>query len=132
MDCKLISLEVKGNNEGHLAVFEGTKNCPFDIKRVFWIFDTKSEIHRGAHANKDSEFMLIAVNGSCKIKVDNGKEKRIIALNNPYTALYLNKMVWKEMYDFQDNAVLLIFASTYYDEKEYIRDYDEFLKEVNN
>lgn len=132
MNYKLIDLSVRGDNNGHLLACEYTKNCPFDVKRVFWIFDTKPGIVRGSHANRNSEFLLVAINGSCKIKVDDGKNQEIVTLNNPHTGLYLNKMMWKEMYDFSYNAILLVLTNTLYDEKEYIRNYDEFLKEVNN
>ena len=87
---------------------------------------------RGAHANKNSQFLLVAINGSCKIKVDNGKQIEIFDLNNPYTGLYLDKMIWKEMYDFSHNAILLVLTNTLYDEKEYIRDYNIWKKEITN
>lgn len=132
MDYKLIDLNVNGDSRGHLISFEKGSNCPFDVKRAFYIFDTKPNIARGAHANKNSEFMLIPISGSCKVKVDDGKNSQIIELNSPHHGLYLNKMLWKEMYDFSYNAILLVLASTYYDENEYIRDYNQFLKEVNN
>ena len=132
MNYELIDLNVKGDNSGHLIACEYKQNCPFDVKRVFWIFDTKPGIIRGCHANRNSEFMLIAINGSCKVKVDDGKKQEIITLNNPHTALYLDKMIWKEMYDFSYNAILLVLTNTHYDENEYIRKYDDFLKEVSN
>ena len=132
MDYKLIDTKVFGDERGHLVSFEKDKNCPFDIKRSFYIFDTKPNIIRGAHANRNSEFLMIAINGSCKVKIDNGKEKNIVSLNSPHQALYLNKMLWKEMYDFSYNAILLVLTNTLYDEKEYIRNYSEYLKEVIN
>ena len=94
MNYKLINLSVRGDNNGHLLACEHTKNCPFDVKRVFWIFDTKPGIVRGSHANRNSEFLLVAINGSCKIKVDDGKNQEIVTLNNPHTGLYLNKMIF--------------------------------------
>ena len=130
MKYKLIDLGVKGDENGHLVACEYTHNCPFNVKRVFWIFDAKPGTVRGSHANRNSEFMLVAVNGSCKVKVDDGEKQEIVSLNNPYTGLYLNKMTWKEMYDFSYNAVLMVLANTLYDKDEYIKDYDEFLKEV--
>lgn len=132
MKFDLIDLSIKGDNNGHLLACEYAQNCPFDVKRVFWIFDTKPGIVRGSHANKNSEFMLVAINGSCKVKVDDGNKQEVVTLNNPHTGLYLNKMVWKEMYDFSYNAILLVLASTLYDETEYIREYNDFLKEVKN
>lgn len=131
MNYKLIDMKVFGDERGHLISFEKNVNCPFDVKRTFYIFDTKPGVARGAHANINSEFLLVSINGSCKVKIDDGKKQEIVELNNPHQALYLDKMLWKEMYDFSYNAILLVLASTYYDEKEYIRDYGEFLKSVN-
>ena len=92
MDYKLIDMKVFGDERGHLISAQKDNNCPFDIKRAFYIFDTKPGIARGAHANRDSEFLLVAINGSCKVKIDDGKKQEIVELNNPKTALYLNKM----------------------------------------
>lgn len=131
MNYKLINTKFFGDNAGHLISFEKNVNCPFDIKRVFYIFDTIPSIVRGKHANRNSEFLLIAISGSCKVKVDDGKEQTVVELSTPHKALWLNKMVWKDMYDFSYNAILLVLTNTLYDETEYIRDYDEFLKEVN-
>lgn len=132
MNYKVINTKSFGDEQGRLVSFEKGVNCPFEVKRAFYIYDTKGETSRGCHANRNSEFLLIAINGSCKIKIDDGKSKEIIELTNPYTALYLDKMLWKEMYDFSHNAILLVLASTNYDEHEYIRNYDDYLKEVNN
>ena len=123
-------MKVFGDDRGHLISFEKGVNCPFDVKRTFCIYDTKPNIARGSHANRNSEFLMIAINGSCKIKIDNGKKQEIFELNSQNQGLYLNKMIWKEMYDFSNNAILLVLTNTHYDEKEYIRNYDEFLKEV--
>lgn len=131
MNYKLIDMKVFGDERGHLISFEKGMNCPFDVKRSFYIFDTKPGVARGAHANRNSEFLLIAINGSCNVKIDNGKRQKVVTLNSPHQALYLDKMLWKEMCDFSYNAILLVLASTYYDESEYIRNYEEFLREVN-
>ena len=130
MNYKLIDMKAFGDERGHLISIQKENNCPFDVKRAFYIYDTKPGIARGAHANRNSEFLLIAINGSCKVKIDNGKKQETVSLDSPQKALYLDKMLWKEMYDFSYNAILLVLTNTYYDEKEYIRDYDEFLKEV--
>ena len=97
MNYKLIDMKVFGDERGHLISLEKGVNSPFDIKRAFYIYDTKPGIARGAHANRNSEFLLIAINGSCKVKIDNGKEQEIVSLDNPSKALYLDKMLWKEM-----------------------------------
>ena len=131
MNYKLIDTKICGDERGHLIVFEKNMNCPFEVKRIFYIYGTKGNVARGCHANRNSEFLLISINGSCKVKVDDGKTQEHVVLSNPHTALYLDKMLWKEMYDFSDDCILLVIASTNYEEKEYIRDYDEFLKEIN-
>lgn len=131
MNYKLINTKICGDERGHLIVFEKNMNCPFDVKRIFYIYGTKSDVARGCHANRNSEFLLISINGTCKVKIDDGKTQEYVELSNPHTALYLDKMLWKEMYDFSEDCILLVIASTNYDGNEYIRDYDEFLKEVN-
>jgi len=130
MNYKILDFNVFGDSNGHLISCQNLVNCPFDVKRVFWIYDTKPKVVRGSHANRNSEFLLVAINGSCKIKIDNGEKQEVVSLDNPHTALYLNKMMWKEMYDFSYNATLLVLTNTLYDETEYIRDYNEYLKEV--
>lgn len=130
MNYKLIDMKVFGDERGHLISVEKNINSPFDIKRAFYIYDTKPGIARGAHANRNSEFMLIAISGSCKVKIDDGKTQEIVELNNPHTALYLDKMLWKEMYDFSYNAILLVLTNTLYDENEYIRNYEDYRKEL--
>lgn len=130
---ELINLNAYEDNRGNLIAFEQGANCPFDVKRCFYIYDTKkADTVRGAHANRRSQFLLIVIHGSCKVRIDTGKTKDEVLLNSPKTALYLDKMVWKEMFDFSEGAVLMVLSNEKYDEKEYIRDYNDFLKEVNN
>ena len=105
-------------------------DVPFAIKRVFYMYGSDDEVIRGQHANRKTEFVLINVSGTSKVKVDNGYETEIIELNKPRMGLYLKTMVWKDMYDFSPDSVLLVLASEHYDGEEYIRDYEEFLKEV--
>lgn len=128
---RLIELKVHGDDRGSLIALEKEHNIPFDVKRVFYIYDTKRGTPRGQHANIESEQMLICVSGSCKIKVDNGTEQEVYELNTPEQALYTGKMVWREMYDFSQGCVLMVIASQYYDSEEYIRDYDKFIEMVN-
>lgn len=119
-----------GDERGKLVVVEGAMDIPFEIKRVFYIYGSDSSVIRGQHANRNSEFVLINVSGSSKVRVDNGFEEEIIELNRPRMGLYLPTMLWKDMYDFSADSVLLVLTNTHYDGKEYIRDYDEYLKEV--
>lgn len=127
-DYGLIELSTFGDERGSLISFEKNTNVPFDVKRAFYIFDTKGEISRGCHANRKSKFLLVVISGSCRVKIDTGKEQDNVLLNNPKKALFLNNMVWKEMYEFSHNAVLLVLSNEYYDESEYIRNYEDFLK----
>ena len=127
---KILEFGDLGDERGKLVVVEGAQDIPFDIQRVFYIYGSDSEVVRGQHANRNSEFVLINVSGSSKVRVDNGFEEEIIELNRPRMGLYLPTMVWKDMYDFSEDSVLLVLANTHYDGHEYIRDYDEFIKEV--
>ncbi len=127
---KVLEFGDLGDERGKLVVVEGARDIPFEIKRVFYIYGSDSEVVRGQHANRNSEFVLINVSGSSKVRVDNGFEEEIIELNRPRMGLYLPTMVWKDMYDFSADSVLLVLANTHYDGNEYIRDYDEFIKEV--
>ena len=127
---KILEFGDLGDERGKLVVVEGAQDIPFDIQRVFYIYGSDSEVVRGQHANRNSEFVLINVSGSSKVRVDNGFEEDIIELNRPRMGLYLPTMLWKDMYDFSADSVLLVLANTHYDGHEYIRDYDEFNKEV--
>lgn len=127
---KILEFGDLGDERGKLVVVEGAQDIPFEIKRVFYIYGSDSQVVRGQHANRNSEFVLINVSDSSKVRVDNGFEEEIIELNRPRMGLYLPTMVWKDMYDFSEDSVLLVLANTHYDGHEYIRDYDEFIKEV--
>lgn len=117
-----------GDERGNLVVVEGGSAIPFEIKRIFYIYGSDSEVVRGCHANLRSEFVMINVSGTSKVKVDNGRETRIIELNRPRMGLYLKNNVWKEMYDFSPDSVLLVLSNEHYDAEEYIRDYETYLK----
>ncbi len=126
---KLIEFADLGDERGNLVVIEGEgMNIPFDIKRVFYIYGSDSTVVRGQHANRETEFLLVNVSGNSKVRVDNGRESVVVELNKPRMGLYLASMLWKDMYDFSDDSVLLVLASRHYDEKEYIRDYDAYLQ----
>lgn len=94
------------------------------------MYDTKKNVHRGFHAHKSLEQILICIHGSCKVLLDNGTEKKIVSLEKPYEGLYIANNMWREMYDFSEDAVLMVLASEYYKEEDYIRDYNEFLRMV--
>ena len=108
------------------------QDVPFEIKRIFYIYGSDAEVVRGKHANRKSQFVLINVSGTSKVKVRDGKgNEAIFCLNRPHTGIYLPKMIWKDMYDFSEDSVLLVLASEHYDPDEYIRDYEEYVREVN-
>ena len=127
---KVLSFPEHGDERGQLIVVEGEMNIPFEIKRVFYMCDSDDTVVRGQHANRKTEFVIINVKGTAKIKVDTGEKQEIINLDKPQIGLYLSSMVWKDMYDFSPDSVLLVLASEHYDATEYIRDYETFCKEV--
>lgn len=126
--CPILFFKDFGDERGKLVVIEGGEAVPFDIKRVFYIYGSDSTVVRGQHANKKSEFVLINVAGKSKVKITDGKENMVVELDKPMMGVYLPPMIWKEMYDFSSDSVLLCLASTHYNSEEYIRDYDDFLK----
>lgn len=128
---QMLEFQQHGDDRGHLVIVEGAQDIPFDIKRAFYIYGSAADVVRGQHANRKSEFVLINVAGKSKVKVKDGEgNEAIYCLNRPHTGIYLPTMVWKDMYDFSKDSVLLVLASTHYDAEEYIRDYDIFVREV--
>ncbi len=120
-----------GDDRGQLVAIEAMKDLPFAIKRVYYIYDTLPDVRRGFHAHQNLQQILVCVHGSCKILLDNGYEKETVTLDKPWEGLYIAHDTWREMYDFSDGAVLLVLASELYDEADYIRSYEEFLKLVH-
>ena len=126
---KMLEFRQRGDERGHLVIVEGGMDIPFEIKRTFYIYGSDPDVVRGQHANKVSEFVLINVAGTSKVKVKDGEGNEVIyCLNRPHTGIYLPNMVWEDMYDFSRDSVLLVLASTHYDPDEYIRDYETFVK----
>lgn len=132
MQNKIINFKTNGDERGSLIAIENNHNIPFDIRRVYYIFDTKEGIRRGFHAHKNLKQLAVCISGSCKFLLDDGKTKKDLELNSPNEGLLIEGLVWREMYDFSPDCVLLILADEYYDENDYIRNYDEFLKVVEN
>ncbi len=132
IDSKFIEFKQNGDERGYLVVMEGeSENIPFLIKRAFYIYGSNKDVVRGCHANYNTEFVLVNVVGTCKIKTDNGLGSiHDYVLNKRNQAVYIPSMVWKDMYDFSKDCVLLALASEHYDSEEYIRDYDLFVKRV--
>lgn len=120
-----------GDERGQLIALEEDKDIPFAIKRVYYMYDTVEGVIRGKHAHKSLEQILVCIHGSCKILLDDGREKKVVPLEKPYEGLYVANNMWREMYDFSEDAVLMVLASDFYKEEDYIRDYETFLSYVN-
>ena len=131
MQVRKILFEPHGDDRGQLVAIEEYKDIPFDVKRVYYMYDTVSDAIRGKHAHKCLQQILICVNGNCKVLLDDGTDREIIILDKPNEGVCINNNVWREMFDFSEDAVLLVLASELYDESDYIRDYEQFLKYVN-
>lgn len=130
-EVRMLNFQQHGDERGHLVVVEGEKDVPFQVKRVFYMYGSDPNVVRGQHANRKTEFVLINVSGSSKVRVDDGLgNEAVFSLNRPHTGVYLPRMIWKDMYDFSSDSILLVLASEPYDAEEYIRDYETFVKEV--
>ena len=130
MEDKIINFKVMGDDRGSLIAFEENQNVPFDIKRVFYIYGTQVGIPRGQHSHYKTKQLLVAVNGGCKVTLDNGMKKETYTLNKPNVGLLQESLIWGTMHDFSHDCILMVFADTYYDDSDYIRSYDKFLEIV--
>lgn len=129
--AQLIDFTVFGDVRGSLVSLEQNKNIPFEVKRVYYIFDTQAGVSRGFHAHKHLEQVLICLKGSCRFVLDNGQKREQLVLNSPTKGLYVGHNLWREMHDFSKDCVLLVLACDHYHESDYIRDYDAFMEVVN-
>lgn len=129
---KIIELPKITDPRGNLTVAEGMKNVPFEIKRAYWVYDVPGGGSRGGHAHKKLRQLIIALSGSFHVTLDNGKERKTILLNHPYQGLVIETNTWRTLDDFSSGAVCLVLASEYYDEDDYIYDYDEFIDYINS
>lgn len=126
-----VELKVIGDERGSLIALEQGRNVPFDIKRVYYIFDTLLGVSRGFHAHRQLVQMVVCVSGKCRIVLDDGAIRESVVLSESNKALIIRNMIWREMHDFSDDCVLMVFASEHYNEADYIRNYDQFMIEVN-
>lgn len=131
-DCKLIDLRKIADPRGNLTVIEGNGDIPFDIKRVYYLYDVPGGESRGAHAHKALYQLLIAANGSFSVTLDDGKEKVTYNLKRPYYGLLIVPGIWRDLDDFSSGSVCLCLASEHYEAEDYIRDYNEFLNYKKN
>ncbi|WP_151822115.1 WxcM-like domain-containing protein [Acinetobacter oleivorans] len=127
---KLIDLPSFGDERGGLVAIESNQSIPFDVKRLYYIFNT-SQKPRGFHAHIDLKQVAICLKGSCRFILDNGSTKEEVVLDNPTQGLVIEGLIWREMHDFSEDCVLLVLASEHFTEQDYIRNYDEFLRVVN-
>lgn len=130
MNVRQIQLPKILDRRGNLSFIEEDNHIPFDIKRVFWIYDVPGGEKRGGHAYKQSEEFIVALSGSFDVTLDDGKTREVVHLNRSYNGLFVPKMVWRELSNFSTNSVAMILSSTYYDPDDYIRDYNDFRKIV--
>lgn len=130
MEVKKYTFPPHGDDRGQLVAIEAMKDLPFAVKRVYYIYDTLPGVRRGYHAHKNLQQVLLCVNGSCKIHLDDGTDTAEVTLDKPNEGLYISNNMWREMYDFVPGTVLLVLASEYYDEADYIRNYSDFLKMI--
>ena len=128
---RMIKFAERGDKNGKLVAIEGMKSIPFSIARIFYIYGTGENVVRGQHANKNSEFVLISLAGSCKVKLFDGINEDTVVLDRPNLGLYIPKMVWKDMYDFSADCVLLALSDCCYDSSEYIKDKQIYLNILN-
>ena len=132
MITRLEEFKVLGDHRGQLVALEANRQIPFDIKRVFYIYGTQEGVSRGNHSHYKTKQFLVAVNGSCKVTLDNGKEKEIFDLNKPNLGLFQDALIWGTMHDFSSDCVLMVLADEYYDASDYITNYDKFLEVVKS
>jgi dTDP-4-dehydrorhamnose 3,5-epimerase-like enzyme len=130
MEIERIQLQKHGDSRGMLVALEQERNVPFEIRRVYYLFGTKNGVHRGQHAHRHLNQLAVTVRGSVTFLLDDGTGPAEVVLNDPSQGLLLGRMVWRELYDFSDDCVLMVLADQLYDPADYITDYAEFMREV--
>jgi dTDP-4-dehydrorhamnose 3,5-epimerase-like enzyme len=131
-DCCIIELNKIHNRSGNITAIEGILNVPFDIKRVYYLYDVPGGAERGGHAHKELQQLIVAASGSFDVVLDDGKNKKVVELNRPYYGLYIVPGIWRELINFSSGAISLVLASNKYDKNDYLRNYEDFLNFRNN
>jgi len=129
-DCQMIGLPRINDPRGNLTFVEGGRHVPFEIKRIYYLYDVPGGAARGGHAHKDLQQLIIAMSGSFDVHLDDGLEKKVVHMNRSYNGLFVCPMIWREICNFSSGAVCLVLASIYYDEDDYYRDYSQFQADV--
>jgi dTDP-4-dehydrorhamnose 3,5-epimerase-like enzyme len=128
MNVRVIDLKVLGMPQAPLVALESSRNVPFEIKRIYYLFGTAAGVSRGFHAHKKLQQLMICVRGACKVLLQDGKEEMEILLNKPNMGLYIGAMIWREIHDLSQDCVVVVLADQYYDEDDYIRAHERFLE----
>jgi len=124
---QLLDFKALGDSRGQLFSIEGSKNIPFEVKRIYYMFDMEKSTPRGFHAHKELKQVAICVKGSFKMLLDDGTHKHEVVLDKPNTGIVIDKLIWHEMHDFSDDCILMVIANDYYDENDYLRSYETFI-----
>jgi len=132
MNYQLLTFKVMGDELGNLISLEENRNIPFNIKRVYYIYGTKTDAIRGRHSHPKLNQVVVCVRGACKFLLDDGKIKKVIKLNSPEQGLFIGENIWREMSEFTPDCVLMVLANEFYNEDEYIRDYQQFKESLSN
>jgi dTDP-4-dehydrorhamnose 3,5-epimerase-like enzyme len=130
--CRIIDLPIITDPRGKLTFVEENRDVPFDIRRVYYLYDVPGGAERGGHAHKTLHQLIIAMSGSFDIHLDDGQSKKVVHMNRSYFGLYVCPMIWREMDNFSSGAVCMVLASNYYDEQDYYRDYEQFVRDAQN
>ncbi|MBQ8281647.1 MAG: WxcM-like domain-containing protein [Lachnospiraceae bacterium] len=131
-NVRMVEFTSHSDNYGKLVPIEAGSSIPFDVKRVYYIYEVEENVRRGFHSHKKLEQVLICVHGKVKILVKTPHEEEVVELDDPKKGLYIGHMIWREMFDFSDGAVLLVLASEHYTEDDYIRKYEDYEAEAEN
>ena len=126
-DCVILPLSKIHNRAGNITIVEGQKNIPFDVRRVYYLYDIPGGENRGGHAHKELHQFIVAASGSFNVLLDDGQNKKIVTLNRPDYGLMVVPGIWRELFEFSSGAICLVLASHKYDKDDYMRDYDQFI-----